>query len=107
MNTADYNKKIDDLLADETKFTKIEKDPAPELKTELNKLISTANARNDCYIPKILGHFEPGYIYGNPKIHKNINDPPLRPIVSQIGTVTYNLAKWLNRSSIHSCQKHM
>ena len=42
------------------------------------------------------GHFSPGYIYGNPKIHKNTKDPPLRPIISQIGTPTYEIAKKLN-----------
>ena len=44
----------------------------------------------------IEGHHEPGYIYGNPKTHKNLVDPPLRPIISQVGTVTYTTAKKLN-----------
>ena len=35
-------------------------------------------------------------MYGNPKIHKNITNPPLRPIISQIGTPTYEVAKNLN-----------
>ena len=35
-------------------------------------------------------------ICGNPKTRKNVHDSPLRPIVSQIGTVTYQTAKWLN-----------
>jgi len=44
----------------------------------------------------IEGYYEPGYLYGNPKIHKRLIDPPLRPTISQIGTVTYSLAKYLN-----------
>ena len=45
-------------------------------------------------LPKIIGDFQPGYIYGNVKTHKNNN--PLRPIISQVLTPTYNLAKLLN-----------
>ena len=49
---------------------------------------------NNCNISKITGHFTAGYIYGNPKIHKPNN--PLRPIISQVPTPTYQLAKSLN-----------
>ena len=45
---------------------------------------------------KRVGKYEPGYIYGNPKVHKRLTNPPLRPIISQIGTVTYDIAKELN-----------
>ena len=43
---------------------------------------------------KIIGEYEPGYIYGNVKTHKA--EYPLRPIISQIKTPTYKLAKKLN-----------
>ena len=43
-----------------------------------------------------VGHYEPGYMYGNPKTHKNEKDPPLRPIISQLGTPTYMIAKKLS-----------
>ena len=40
-----------------------------------------------------------GKFYGNAKIHKlssnDVNDLPLRPIVSNIGTATYETAKYL------------
>ena len=97
MNRTTYDEKINHILSDKTKYTKKIKDPSAGIKTKLNKLIQTANARKDCNIPKISEHFEPGYIYGNPKTHKSQQDPPLRPIVSQIGTVTYSLSKWLNK----------
>ena len=35
----------------------------------------------------------PSKLYGLPKIHKK--DTPLRPIISQIGSYTYNVAKFL------------
>ena len=43
---------------------------------------------------KLCGKFSPGYAYGNVKNHKPGN--PLRPIISQIPTATYNIAKKLN-----------
>ena len=43
---------------------------------------------------------EPGKFYGTAKKHKipvngTINDLPLRPIISSIGTASYQLAKYL------------
>ncbi|XP_068242386.1 uncharacterized protein [Palaemon carinicauda] len=42
----------------------------------------------------ISGVFGPGYLYGNVKTHKQGN--PLRPIISQCPTLTYQLGKRLN-----------
>ena len=41
-----------------------------------------------------VGEFTPGYAYGTVKTHKTGN--PLRPIISQVSTATYKLAKRLN-----------
>ena len=41
-----------------------------------------------------IGEYKPGYIYGNVKLHKYGN--PVRPIVAQIPTPTYETAKLLN-----------
>lgn len=96
MNKKNYNSKIEEQINDGTKFVKIEKDPSNQLTTEINKLITTINAVAGNNLSKISGHFEPSYIYGNPKTHKDMQNPPLRPIVSQVGTVTYETGKWLN-----------
>ena len=45
----------------------------------------------------MVGHYSPGYIYGNCKIHKNSQNPPLRPIISQVLSPTYDIAKTLNK----------
>lgn len=92
MKKEDYCRKLSELISDPNKFKQSEIDPTEQIKKDLNKLISASNN----VLPKIKGHFEPGYIYGNPKTHKNKNDPPLRPIISQIGTVTYETSKKIN-----------
>ena len=95
LNKDEYLSKINDILQDDTKFKKLDRDPTQEIKKRANDLISTLNAvDNNCNISKITGHFTAGYIYGNPKIHKANN--PLRPIISQVPTPTYQLAKSLN-----------
>ena len=97
MNKSDYNEKIDKILSDETKFKKISHDPIVNLKKKLNLLIDNVNAaQGPHHMQKLVGHFKPGYIYGTAKIHKNINDPPLRPIISNIGSPTYSVAQQLN-----------
>ena len=97
MNKEDYNKKMTDLISNPNKFLKINKDPTDTVKKKLNTIIETINAvGNNLNITKRIGHFTPGYLYGNPKIHKNQHDPPMRPIISQVGTVTYETAKALN-----------
>ena len=95
MNAAKYNSKLNDILIDDSKFREINKDPTTKLKTRLNQLIVIANNFGNKYFASIRGHFSPGYLYANPKIHKSTLDPPMRPIISQVGTVTYDLAKSL------------
>ena len=95
LNKNDYISKIDDILKDPAKFKKISKDPTSALKVKANKLIDSLNAaQGDIKIPRIVGDYKPGYLYGNVKTHKQ--NYPLRPIISQVLTPTYQLAKTLN-----------
>ena len=92
-----YCQQVNELIADETKFEKITENPIPSLKRSLNKYVDTVNAVNDgVTLKKLVGHFEPAYLYGNPKIHKSLINPPLRPIISQICTPTYEISQQLN-----------
>ena len=50
---------------------------------------------NHLKLPKLIREYHAGYIYGNCKIHKNAQDPPLRPIISQIPAPTYVIAQEL------------
>ena len=80
-----------------TKFKKIEEDPTELLKKHLNSLISEIrNTPGTSDIKKINGHYQPGYVYANLKIHKSLHNPPFGPFISQIGTVTYEISKIIN-----------
>ena len=96
LNKDDYMNKIKEILSDPTKFKCIGRDPCKTLKQNVNGVIDKVNAvRGDLKLDKIIGDYQPGYMYGNVKTHKNGN--PLRPIISQIPTPTYQLAKTLNQ----------
>ena len=91
----DYLEKVDSILKDKTKFRKIRKNPVTEQKQKLNSLIDVAHAEvGGVRFQHIIGDFNPGYFYGNPKTHKP--GAPLRPIISQIPTPCYDVAKRLN-----------
>lgn len=95
LDKAQYLEKLNSILHDETKFERIKKDPTDALKARVNRLITSANAVvGGVHFGKIVGEYAPGYAYGNVKTHKT--DNPLRPIISQIPTPTYRLAKRLN-----------
>ena len=93
--TEQYLSKLDSTLSDTTKFQRITRDPTLSTIRKANKIIDVVNTQRDgLHLQKITGDFRPGYLYGNVKTHKE--DNPLRPIISQIPTPTYNLAKTLN-----------
>ena len=95
MDKTEYLDKMDAILSDKTKFTTINRDPTKTNVVKINKLIDAANAASgDLHFSRITGEYSPGYAYGNVKTHKTGN--PLRPIISQIPTPTYQLAKKLN-----------
>lgn len=92
-----YNRKINDILSDKNKFQKIDKDPSDNIKSRLNEIIEEINfiTKNNTF-KKIQGSFSPGYMYGNAKIHKNKENPPLRPVISTIPTPGYMISKEIN-----------
>ncbi|XP_068238304.1 uncharacterized protein [Palaemon carinicauda] len=95
IDTEEYHKKLDDILADSSKFVRLTRNPIEDIKREANRTIEAVNAAtNAIHLPVISGDFWPGYLYGNEKTHKQGN--PLRPIISQCPTPTYQLAKQLN-----------
>ncbi|XP_076049325.1 uncharacterized protein LOC143030001 [Oratosquilla oratoria] len=93
--TTEYLSKLDAILEDPSKFRRITHNPVETLKRKVNQVLDTVNAVTDkTHIRKLTGDFDLGYVYGNVKTHKAGN--PLRPIISQIPTPTYRIAKYLN-----------
>ena len=92
----EYLQKMETILNDPSKFCRIPKDTTATLKAQVNRILDAVNAKSGgLHFQKITGEFSPGYAYGNVKTHKAGN--PLRPIISQISTPTYKLAKKLNQ----------
>ena len=98
MDTEDYKKKAEELLSQNT-YRAITSDPTMRLKNKMINMLKSTKTKGgmseDLY--KWLyptGTGSPKF-YGLPKIHKQ--GMPLRPIVSSIGTVTYQTSKEVAR----------
>ena len=88
-----YMDKMDSILGNPAKFQRLQKDPTESVKKKINHLIKRANTSTK-YFNQVIGDYGPGYSYGTVKTHKPGN--PLRPIISQMTTPTYQVAKKLN-----------
>ena len=98
MNKCDYEEKLLTLISDPSKFTSTGDKQSETVKSRLNAIASKYKISNPTIYKKVKteGNFPPGHLYGLPKIHKNAENPPLRPIISMSGTVTHELAQHLN-----------
>ena len=102
-----YKNKIKDIISDSGKFEKlnIEEDKQlnflinseKKLKDILKKFFKIGCLDKDKYDLISPTGSKPGIVYGLAKVHKPVvgNCPSFRPILSAIGTSTYNLAKFL------------
>ena len=88
-----YMEKMDTILGNPAKFQRLQKDPTEQVKKRINNLIQKANTSTK-HFNQVIGDYGPGYSYGTVKTHKPGN--PLRPIISQVTTPTYHVAKKLN-----------
>ena len=98
MDKEDYNTKSEELLQTST-YQVLSTDPTNRHKNKLISLLKSIKAEggiSETTYKKLYptGATPPKY-YGLPKVHKK--DTPLRPIVSSIGSVTYETAKELSR----------
>ena len=92
-----YINKAEILLNDRTVYKKLSSNPLKSAQNFFNrelKLILRDNPdlikRFHSYLPKL------SYFYGLPKIHKL--HMPLRPIISNIDCISYNLSKWISKT---------
>ena len=99
LNKTDYINKLNDLIGDIRKFKECAKDQSQIVKGKINEIIKEYKSTDPALHKTLVrsGDFYDGHLYGLPKLHKNKEDPPLRPIVSMSGTVTHDLAQYLNQ----------
>lgn len=97
MDKHDYVRKTEELLQDHSTYHQLNKDPTSLIQTKYNKLIESLQTSNEITVEetkhfKIYNSSFPK-LYCLPKIHKP--NVPLRPIISSINSVTYNISKYL------------
>ena len=100
MDRSDYYRKLDNIVADSTKFVEIAVD---EDEPKSHPIVVKQNSIK-YYIKKYVPQeqqreltpsgSQPGKLYGLCKVHKK--DFPMRPIVSMVNTPEYKLAKYLD-----------
>ena len=95
MDKEEYLRKLGTIVSDTSKFKVITANPTKELTKKLNTLIEKANKDQPGKFKTITGDYTPGYLYGNVKTHKGASNP-LRPIISQVPTPSYDVAKQLD-----------
>ncbi|XP_072048801.1 uncharacterized protein [Amphiura filiformis] len=96
LDKVDYDKKVSELLSDSKTYELLKRDPTSGYKKKvidcLQQLEKSEVIDRPLYYKLYPGESVPKF-YGLPKIHKQ--HAPLRPIVSSIDSVTYNVAKHL------------
>ena len=105
LNTSDYKQKISSLLEDSA-YRTLTKDPTDSIERKTILLLKKSSPTEETRQQLCPAGSRPPRLYGLPKIHKE--GVPLRPIVSNIGTPTYQLSKHLSgllnpltRNSVH------
>ena len=102
MNRADYNSKCNDLLS-KKQFKQLKDDPTRPIERKMQSLLRKIKSKlpdEETYKKLYPTGSVPGKFHGTAKIHKLktgelVDKLPLRPIVSNIGTATYQTAKYL------------
>ena len=98
MDKSYYIRKLTELIDDDTKFVECDANKTSKVKKKINDIAKRFKETNESMFKllKRTGEFNNGHLYGLPKIHKNVKQPPLRPIISMTGTVTHDIAQYLN-----------
>ena len=103
----DYDNEMKTLLDDTLVYQKLKINPLHKMQTEFNKGLSEICKKYDTFKEK-LTQFNSRlpslpYMYGLPKIHKE--NVPYRPIISNVNSPSYKLAKWLSKQLSKSLGK--
>ena len=92
LNTTDYKQKVFSLLVDST-YINLKKDPTESIERKTTKLLKISSLPENLRKRLQASGSRAPRLYGLPKIHEEW--VPLRPIVSNIGAPTLQLAKYL------------
>ena len=103
MDSSKYTEKFLGLL-ENGQFAKITDDPMQHIESKIQRCVRKLKSKitKEEYSKLYLTGCNAGKFYGTAKIHKlsyndTIDQLPLRPIVSNIGTASYHLSKYLAR----------
>ena len=101
MDRTVYLEKCLDIL-DTNQFTNLTTDPTKKMEEKIQRVLQKIKRSSSTleYSTIYPSGSCPGKFYGTAKVHKlpeneNVDQLPIRPIVSNIGTTTYQLAKYL------------
>ncbi|PIO37882.1 hypothetical protein AB205_0152490 [Aquarana catesbeiana] len=113
-NKIDYIIEAERLLSDHTTYTKLSKDPTNEFTSEAELLISTALGDNIISKTESLffrkQFYSIPYFYHLPKIHKNQHNPPGRPTVASMDSITSGFSLYVDRylqPLVHQLQSYI
>ena len=110
VNRTDYVQSMEKILSDTSKFQPLNfvkengdlrylLDKEFKIKNFLKTLRDNSTISDQAFAKMVPIGSSPGILYGLCKVHKKVPTgdkcPPFRPILSAIGTVSYNLAKFL------------
>ena len=106
MNRSAYLEKCFTLLKT-SQFNKLTKDPTNATERKIQRVVRKMKLKlpSNIYLRIYPTGSAPGKFYGTARLHKlspndTINELPVRPIVSNIGTATNHLSKYLARCKV-------
>ena len=95
LDKSEYQSKMSELVNNKDTYLPLKTDPTDKYRTQLINILKPWGKLISIQLYRFLYPTggQPPRMYGLPKIHKA--GTPLRPIVSSIGSLTYNVAKYL------------
>jgi hypothetical protein len=95
LDKSEYQTKMGELVNNTNTYTPLDQDPTNKFRNKLVKILREWRKElpDRLYLYLYPSGGVPPRMYGLPKIHKA--GTPLRPIVSSIGSITYNVARCL------------
>lgn len=98
LNRDAYEEKLTNIISDQSKFMECAPSQTEKVKKEINTIARKLKEHQPSLFYKLrrIGDYNFGHLYGLPKLHKNMENPPLRPIISMSGTVTHEVAQYIN-----------